>query len=252
MNIEDLKKMSATELKKLAKEYNLEVSKLSKKEIINVFKENFELTEDTDNDIKLGEPLEIPSIDIELETTYVNSETIISKSITDEITNNSDEFIHEEEGGEIDDEEYECFYENEMEEDKEYFSESPAKILGNVVQQEQVLNDFTEEEFDKSLEHFVEEKTANEILGIEDNNDTPIQPQTKPKRDKFKNPYVDKKNDIEKQKKELSTGALKWLKYFELHFNGKDLLDELKNFKKFKSDKFRFKNELDELIEYLK
>lgn len=228
MNIEDLKKMSATELKKMAKEYNLEVSKLSKKEIINAFKENFELTEEN-NDGILGEPLEIPSIDIELETTYVNSETIISKSITDEITNNSDEIIYK---------------------DDVTFDEELPGTLESIDQQE--INDFTEEEFDKSLEHFVEEKTANEILGIEDNNDTPIQPQTKPKRDKFKNPYVDKKNDIEKQKKELSVGALKWLKYFELHFNGKDLLDELKNFKRYKSDKFRFKNELDELIEYLK
>lgn len=228
MNIEDLKKMSATELKKLAKEYNLEVSKLSKKEIINAFKENFELTEDTDNNIKLGEPLEIPNIDIELEATDVNSESIILKSITEEITNNSDEIIYE---------------------DDVTFDEEPAETLESIDQQE--INDFTEEEFDKPLEHFVEEKTANEILGIETNNDTPIQPIKKAKRNKFENPYVDKTN-IEKQKKELSTGALKWLKYFELHFNGKDLLDELKNFKKFKSDKFRFKNELDELIEYLK
>ena len=43
-----------------------------------------------------------------------------------------------------------------------------------------------------------------------------------------------------------------YLIYFKLQFNGKDFLEELLNFKKFKTEKFKFIKELDEIIKYSK
>lgn len=72
----------------------------------------------------------------------------------------------------------------------------------------------------------------------------------KPKKDKFQDPYADKV--VKEEKKELSLSAKKWYDYFKLHFNGKDFMEELLNFKKNKSEKFKFINELNEIIEYSK
>lgn len=78
----------------------------------------------------------------------------------------------------------------------------------------------------------------------------PIKKESKPKRDKFQDPYEEKV--VKAEKKELSLSAKKWYDYFKLHFNGKDFMEELLNFKKHKSEKFKFINELNEIIEYSK
>ncbi len=132
--------------------------------------------------------------------------------------------------------------------------ESSETIIQEEFKTEEIVSNTIEADFKKDdivteskLEEIVEEKTEifNPIEVIKEQVETK---DIKPKRDKFTNPYENKKI----KKEELSHSAKKWYDYFKLQFNGKDFLEELLNFKKFKTEKFKFIKELDEIIKYSK
>jgi hypothetical protein len=136
---------------------------------------------------------------------------------------------------------------NEAEESSEIIIQEEFKteeIVSNTIGTDFKKDDIVTE---SKLEEIVEEKTEilNSIEVIKEQVETK---EIKPKRDKFTNPYENKKI----KKEELSHSAKKWYDYFKLQFNGKDFLEELLNFKKFKTEKFKFIKELDEIIKYSK
>lgn len=117
--------------------------------------------------------------------------------------------------------------------------------IDNLVKEETIINKIVIEDLKIKNPEETATQTNDIVESLEE-----IKPKiVKEKKSKFENPY---KEENVKTKQELSLMAQKWLSYFNLHFNGANLLESIKNFKKFKSEKFKFKDELNEIINYLK